>query len=1340
MTDRWTLNRAGIINVYQYVDETIEFGGGRLLLRGVNGSGKSTAMNMLLPFLLDAQTRRIDAAGEQANVLRAWMLSGREEQQPVGYLWLEFRRGDAFFVCGCGIKANRSTDRVSTWWFTTDRRPGIDLALVEGKVPLSVDALKAVIGAATVFSHDQRNGYRNEIRNRLFGGADLDQHIRLLHVVRNPRVGDRIDVDLPEYLQGALPQLSDAAIDDAAQPLEDLEEHRRNVEALTRTASTLDALSDVYRSYARTELRSRASSQLHLVEHADGRRRIEAAARRDATAARAAFVRAGEAVVDLEATEVRLRNEIAALRESDAYKSGQELDDLRNHVATLARAVDQAQHRLDRCIRRVSEAELAVIAASRVCTADQATIALQLTELEITGQSLSLAVAVPPPPTVITRPLGLEANPDHTPPDAPVEQLQIDREAAQVANVRASALVRRDDVAAVRAALVTVVHHENQLRIAEDDHTRAMVAVGVAATAHTSAVDGLATAVGAWQQQLHGWIDDLNGAARKAGIDPPLDRAVVDIADLAARRHAVSEHLTTKVADVVADHETAATVATRRREVLAAELESLRSEYDELSTRTSPPPPSTGWQRSDRRAVLAELIDFDLNLSPAERVGLESALEAAGLLGAELAGDGSLRASTGELFVVAAASAAAPLSAMLRVTVPDHLRDQIDGAQIDAILDSISTDETSDAPTVVSTDGWFRIGAMTGRWTKPAAEHIGVTARREAVERMLADLTARIETAEISLAGSREAEADCRRRLAAVTAIRRRLPGSTMVTEAIQIVHTAANQLDTCRERTDTTMSAVATTEALYAESAGSMRRTAATLRLPHESDGLDGIDRSLTGIGSLCDSVARELVTLARSVEQWIRAATGWHELVADRVEATVQLRAATNEHDPRAMRLATLEDSVGADYAEVLASLTLSEADSERAVISLGHARAALSAATTLAERQRATAAAAATDLAESERRCIRTIPSLRRALDVPGLVAAATSVDDWPVVVADDIDGARQLATAMLRVIPAAEKDNVTADSVRQSLRQRRATLGAGWDAEDHQPDGDLPLSVEVNGPLGRMPLAPASAEVEIQLRQRSGLLSTQQDQALRNLLQGLIAREVADKMHAAKDLVALMNKRLDTVSTAHGIGAGLRWRRREDLDPTLGGAIDLLAKPPDLRTADEDKILSAALSERIESARRANPEAPYRELIADVLDYKQWHQMSVLVRRPGQAVTVLSRRTPLSEGEKKMVSYLPLFAAVAASSDALAVAAPRFVLLDDAFAKVSEDNHGQLFGLLVEMDLDFIATSERLWGTHASVPELAITEVLRDAELGVIVLEHSHWNGVARTGAT
>jgi hypothetical protein len=137
---RWMLNRAGIINVYQYGDETLDFAGGRLLLRGVNGSGKSTAMNMLLPFLLDADTRRIDAAGEQSGVLRAWMLSGRDEPQPQGYLWLEVSKNDSYLNFGCGIRANRATDQVTTWWFITSHRVGLDLNLVEGRVPISREA------------------------------------------------------------------------------------------------------------------------------------------------------------------------------------------------------------------------------------------------------------------------------------------------------------------------------------------------------------------------------------------------------------------------------------------------------------------------------------------------------------------------------------------------------------------------------------------------------------------------------------------------------------------------------------------------------------------------------------------------------------------------------------------------------------------------------------------------------------------------------------------------------------------------------------------------------------------------------------------------------------------------------------------------------------------------------------------------------------------------------------------------------------------------------------------------------------------------------------------------
>jgi hypothetical protein len=82
---------------------------------------------------------------------------------------------------------------------------------------------------------------------------------------------------------------------------------------------------------------------------------------------------------------------------------------------------------------------------------------------------------------------------------------------------------------------------------------------------------------------------------------------------------------------------------------------------------------------------------------------------------------------------------------------------------------------------------------------------------------------------------------------------------------------------------------------------------------------------------------------------------------------------------------------------------------------------------------------------------------------------------------------------------------------------------------------------------------------------------------------------------------------------------------------------------------------------------------------------------------------------------------VVSYLVLFAADAAHFTSVGDAypqAPRLILLDDAFAKVDEPTHGRLLGLLVDLDLDAVLTSERLWGCFPEVPSLGIYECLRD----------------------
>ncbi len=68
MTERWHANRAGLFNFWYYDEEAFEFSGGKLLLRGSNGSGKSVTMQSLIPVLLDGRKSpdRLDPFGSRA--------------------------------------------------------------------------------------------------------------------------------------------------------------------------------------------------------------------------------------------------------------------------------------------------------------------------------------------------------------------------------------------------------------------------------------------------------------------------------------------------------------------------------------------------------------------------------------------------------------------------------------------------------------------------------------------------------------------------------------------------------------------------------------------------------------------------------------------------------------------------------------------------------------------------------------------------------------------------------------------------------------------------------------------------------------------------------------------------------------------------------------------------------------------------------------------------------------------------------------------------------------------------------------------------------------------------
>jgi hypothetical protein len=274
-TARFRLCRSGILNVWQYDDQIFTFAGGRLLLRGANGAGKSKTLEMLLPFVLDGDKLRLTASGRHHTSLLWLMTDGYAGASRTGYLWVEFTRQDEdghtiTVTCGVGIRASDSARQATAWFFTSPRRVGDDLKLEDESGPLSMQRCRAEVETDGHF-FESAPRYRDHVGQLLFG-LPPDQYadlLRLLYWLRQPQVGEDIEPErLANQLEQALPQVDDGAVRTAGDTFDELEAFGEQIVRRDRAAT---AVADFVRTYA-----GYAQGVLRIVSCDSGARRCAA--------------------------------------------------------------------------------------------------------------------------------------------------------------------------------------------------------------------------------------------------------------------------------------------------------------------------------------------------------------------------------------------------------------------------------------------------------------------------------------------------------------------------------------------------------------------------------------------------------------------------------------------------------------------------------------------------------------------------------------------------------------------------------------------------------------------------------------------------------------------------------------------------------------------------------------------------------------------------------------------------------------------------------------------------------------------------------------------------------
>ena len=264
--DRWVPLRAGIVNIWQYDDQRFTFNAGRLLLRGRNGAGKSKALEVLLPFLLDADLspRRLDPFGSSSRTMRWNLVEQSDAQVSIGYVFIEFGRIEAgqetFCTVGVGMRAHRE-GAVVPWFFMTPERIDETLHLLKGnRSPLTRNDLAQALGdAGRVF--DSKADYRAEVNRQLFcmPAEQYDALMTALLQLRRPQLSKALQPEeLSRILSMSLPPLDAQIMGRLAEGFERLEAHRRELEDRSAARREVGLFLRAYRGYAKVVLKGYA--------------------------------------------------------------------------------------------------------------------------------------------------------------------------------------------------------------------------------------------------------------------------------------------------------------------------------------------------------------------------------------------------------------------------------------------------------------------------------------------------------------------------------------------------------------------------------------------------------------------------------------------------------------------------------------------------------------------------------------------------------------------------------------------------------------------------------------------------------------------------------------------------------------------------------------------------------------------------------------------------------------------------------------------------------------------------------------------------------------------------
>ena len=1390
MANKWQMNRAGILNYWYYDEAVFEFAGGRLLLRGSNGSGKSVTMQSLITILLDGvkTANRLDSFGSRSRRIEDYLLGEKEIsdiEDRTGYLYLEYKReeSDQYVTTGIGLHARRGASKVDFWGFLLQngRRigkgggNGLELFKWEKdpatgrkqRVPLTRKELENRIGTDGRVTTDQHE-YMKMVNQHVFGFATVEQYDELMQILiqlRSPKLSrDFKPSVIYEILNASLPSLSEEDLRPLAETLNNMEQTRENIENLGKERASFERICKAYDRCNRA-IFAQKQEEMTLSRHrcARARHELEQAAGKEEAAAqsREECIRR---LQELTVEEDALRDEQDDLKQNEAYRAAEEkkevADDLAKRQAEHAKRSKelsgkkqrelQKQNQTQEQQKRMDDGE----EKARDKMEEMADLAedAAFSEHRFWQDSFQLSEAK----------------------DGQWEAWQRSWQDYQkllqdVRRLLAETVRKQEQIARLEEEL----GKENQwLDKYRDEHRTLLQKLDAAR-------DAMVKSYYEWQKRWQGLLTvlpedetEITGAMqalfREAGTEWEDVLSVLNRVHDAKRQELARAKGSIEV----------------RQEALSQREKETRAELMELRQAKEAEPsiaPELQAARSSLRSAnvpflpLYEAVEFRREVSEEMRERMESALSDAGLLTALILKDddaaGALRGME-EMYGSILFPAEVPL---LSRTLFDYLEpvpgdSGISAERIASVISSIVvTDDIYAVPEAAGTyvnlaKGAYQIGSLSGRAPRrERALYIGRQAREAYRRQQIAEKEEELQgiareqetaSAELAvLAGQEEELAECRRDF----------PSEKELTE-LHLAEMGKQQAIRQQEQRVSEKDAQKKEEVLQLRSLRQeISEHSSGVSLPADMESyesaLDAMayyrsalsdlqmeQREYLHAADMRQHFEEELSALRSEVDELQAMLVDQEMEIQRREKRLASLNALLEELDAAAIekRLAEIVDRLH-QLPEERDAAVAGKQDAERDIREAEEAKERLGRQMKLHEQLRS---GWENLLREELQRGF-----LFNGSAEPSKAEVQDAVNQW-------VKEKRPFPSALMQEVSkqcAEEQGRLT--SYRISIREQTGEIpempellpedqdffGKAWQELAEKATRSV---VVIEAASGAISPYQQRDQITIQLEEQKKLLSEQDEKVYREIIMNSIGRTISDRIYSAESWVRKMNKLMRSSDTSSGLKFHLEWKplpAEQDDELATGELVELLhADPVTLKDEDMDKIVRH-FQNRINRAReRADGEEEdmeaFQRSVRELLDYRQWfrfrlsYDLGSEIRQRELTDRAFFR---FSGGEKAMAMYIPLFSAAYSRYLEAGPDAPYIITLDEAFAGVDEHNIRDMFKLVEQLHFNYIMNSQALWGDYDVVPSLNVYELLRPTNASFVTVVPYHWDGRLRT---